>query len=222
MGHKVNPTIFRIRRIEDWRSRGFSINPAVDLQEDYHIRELLNDKIGRFGVERIDIERSASKINIIISSSRPGLIIGRGGEGVEALKNLVQNKIVNKSSLTAKPDRKSKKDVRIEIREIKNPWLSAGLSAQWIAQQIEKRMPFRVILKQGIAKLSEHKEAQGVRIELAGRLNGHEIARREWLKKGRLPLQTIRANIDYAKAEAHCSYGVIGIKVWIYKGENFE
>ena len=115
-----------------------------------------------------------------------------------------------------------KEKIRIEIKEIKDPWASAVLSAQWIAQQIEKRVPFRRILKQSIEKISLSREVKGVRVELAGRLDGSEIARKEWLKKGRLPRQTIRADIDYAKENAHCSYGLIGIKVWIYKGEKFD
>jgi small subunit ribosomal protein S3 len=126
----------------------------------------------------------------------------------------------NKTSLRGGD--KAKKEVRIEIREVKNPWTSASLSAQWVAQQIEKRMPCRIVLKQVLSKIMANKEAQGAKVEVSGRLNGKEIARREWLKHGRLPLQTIRAIIDYAKAEAYCTYGVIGIKVWIYKGEKFD
>jgi len=153
-------------------------------------------------------------VNIIISSARPGLIIGRGGEGVEKLKRELENKIIKKKD--------KKRETRIEIREIKDPWTSATLSAQWIAQQIEKRVRYRKVLKRALSKIRAHKEVQGARVEVSGRLNGAEIARREWLGEGRLPRQTLRANIDYAKAEAFCTYGVIGVKVWIYKGEKFE
>ncbi len=114
-----------------------------------------------------------------------------------------------------------KREIRIEIREIKNPWLSAQLAGQWVAQQLERRMPYRRVLKQAIEKISSQKEVQGCRVEVSGRLNGAEIARREWIQKGRLPRQKLRAVIDYALVEAYCAYGVIGVKVWIYKGDEF-
>jgi len=213
MGHRVHPKAYRIKEIGDWNSRGFYRKPAELLQEDFRIREFLNKKLGRIGVEKIEIERFPNKLNVIISSARPGLIIGRGGEGIEQLRKEVQQKVLKK---------KAKKELRIEIREIRDPWTSASLSAQWVAQQIEKRVAYRRVLKRALSKITSHKEIQGARIEVSGRLNGAEIARREWLGAGKLPRQTIRADIDYAKAEAHCSYGVIGIKVWIYKGEKFE
>jgi len=132
------------------------------------------------------------------------------------LKRELENKIINKIN------KEEKKVLRIEIREIKNPWFSASLSGQWVAQQIEKRVPCRKVLKRAIAKVMENKEIKGVRIEVSGRLNGAEIARREWLAEGRLPRQTIRADIDYALEQAFTTYGVIGIKTWIYKGDKFE
>lgn len=243
MGHKVHPKIFRIRRIEDWESRGFYKGPA-EIFGDFKIREYLEKKIGKNGIERIEIERFPRKINIIISSARPGLIIKRGGEGVEILKNGLE-KILDKKNFyfnwekkdftgTGRPPKKEaissrspkkgegKREIRIEIREVKNPWTSANLSAQWIAQQIEKRVPYRKVLKQVLSKIMSNKEVQGVKVEVSGRLNGIEIARREWLKEGSLPLQTIRADIDYTQTQAYCTYGTIGIKVWIYKGEKFE
>lgn len=212
MGHKVHPKAYRIRRIEDWDTRGFYKKPAEFLEQDFKIRKYINKKLGKVGIEKIEIERFPSKINIIISSARPGLIIGRGGEGVEQLKKELENKVI----------KTEKTSIRIEIREIKNPWASADLSAQWVVQQIEKRVRYRRVLKQALSKITANKEIKGARIEVSGRLNGVEIARREWLGQGQLPRQTIRADIDYAKAEAFCSYGVIGIKVWIYKGEKFE
>jgi len=214
MAHKVHPKAYRIKRITDWDSRGFYRKPAEYLEEDFRIRDFLKKKLSRVGIEKIEIERFPNKLNIIISSARPGLIIGRGGEGVEELKRELENKVIKK--------KEKRKELRIEIREIKNPWTSASLSAQWIAQQIEKRVHHRRVLKRALSKITAHKEIQGARIEVSGRLNGVEIARREWLGQGKLPRQTIRADIDYAKAEAHCSYGVIGIKVWIYKGEKFD
>lgn len=248
MSHKVHPKAYRIRRITDWDSRGFYRKPAEYLEEDFRIREFLKKKLSRVGVEKIEIERFPNKLNIIISSARPGLIIGRGGEGVEELKKELEQKILKKS-LVKKTDKEEKetkkqrgpasarlgrasaygrtksagkeKELRIEIREIKDPWTSASLSAQWIAQQIEKRVHHRRVLKRALSKIISHKEIQGARVQVSGRLNGVEIARREWSGQGKLPRQTIRADIDYAKAEAYCSYGVIGIKVWIYKGEKF-
>jgi small subunit ribosomal protein S3 len=246
MAHKVHPKAFRIRRINDWDTRGFYHDPAELLREDFEVREFLNGKIGTMAVEKIEIERSANKISVIVSSARPGLIIGRGGEGVEALKKEIE-KLLQKlsparsdkkeSKEDKKEDKKDKRDkvflvkagkskekreIRIEIREVKNPWTSASLSAQWVAQQLEKRTPFRKVLKQTISKVMANKDIKGVKVEVSGRLNGAEIARREWLKDGQLPLQLIRADIDYAKAVAHCTYGAIGVKVWIYKGEKFE
>lgn len=245
MTHKVSPKIFRIRKITDWDSRGFYKEPAKYLEEDFRIREFLGKKLGKIGIEKIEIERFPNKVNIIISSARPGLIIGRGGEGIEKLKKELIEKVLIKAAkfktiketgktkakkgepsllqkFSPKGGAEERKEVRIEIREIKNPWTSASLTAQWIAQQIEKRVYFRRVLKQSLSKITANKEVQGARVEIAGRLGGTEISRREWLKIGKLPRQTIRADIDYAKKEAFCTYGVIGIKVWIYKGEKFE
>ena len=216
MTHKVHPKAYRLRELADWDSRGFYKKPAQALEEDFRIREFLKEKIGKIGIERIEIERFSNKLNIIISTARPGLVIGRGGEGVENLRKELESKIGEKKIKKEKGG-----EVRIEIREIKNPWTSAALSAQWVAQQIEKRVSYRRVLKRALSRFKEHKEIQGARIEISGRLNGSEIARRDWLGTGRLPRQTIRADIDYAKAEAFCTYGVIGIKVWLYKGEKF-
>ena len=214
MTHRVHPKVFRIKEITDWDSRGFyRKNLPEYLEEDLKIREFLRKKLGRIGVEKIEIERFPGKINIIISSARPGLIIGRGGGGVEELKRDLE--------VILKPAKKDKRELKLEIKEIRDPWSSASLSAQWIAQQIERRIPHRRILKQVLDKILASRGVEGSRVEVAGRLGGAEIARREWLKRGRLPLQTLRANIDYAQAKAFCTYGVIGIKVWIYKGEKF-
>jgi len=211
MGHEVHPKAFRIKEITDWDSRGFYKKKLPEyLEEDFKIREFLKKRIGKLGIEKIEIERFPGKIMVIISSARPGLIIGRGGEGIEELRKQLEKELV-----------KGKKEIKIEIREVKNPWASAPLAAQWVAQQIEKRTPFRRVLKQAIDKIMVTKGVEGCRVEVAGRLGGVEIARTEWLKRGRLPRQTIRADIDYAKAEALCTYGIIGIKVWIYKGEKF-
>lgn len=211
MTHKVHPKSFRLRDISDWQSRWFSKKKLKDyLREDFEIRKFLEKKLKDSGIESIEIERSAGKASIIINSARPGFIIGRGGKGAEDLKKEVE-KFVSE-----------RKELRIEIREVKNPWISAQLAGQWIAQQIEKRVGHRRVMKQALEKIMANKEVKGARLEMSGRLGGNEIARREWLKKGRMPRQTIRAIIDYANVEALCTYGTIGIKVWIYKGEKFE
>ena len=144
------------------------------------------------------------------------MIIGRGGDGISALKTEIENKIHRKLKNF------SKRELKIEIKEVKNPWISAALVAQMAAQQIEKRIPFRQVLKKSIERVMTNREVKGIRMEVSGRLNGIEIARREWLGQGRLPRNTIRADIDYAQDEAHCTYGKIGIKVWVYKGDKFE
>jgi len=237
MTHKVHPKAYRIKEIGDWDTRGFYKEPAKYLEEDFRIREFLKKKIGKFGVEKIEIERFLGKLNIIVSSARPGLIIGRGGEGVEQLRKELEQKVLKKipvqKEVSKKKDKEEKKisfdrtsegreKIRIEIKEIKDFWQSAALSGQWAAQRIEKRIPYRKVLKQTLSKIMANKEIQGARVELSGRLNGAEIARREWVSEGKLPRQTIRSNIDYAMIEAFCTYGVIGIKIWIYKGEKFD
>ena len=163
-----------------------------------------------------------NKVIIIIETARPGLIIGRGGNGIELLKESLEKYIIRKKRNSLKPAEKAKRQIKIEIREIKNPFESASLVAQMASQQIEKRVPFRQVLKKSIERVMQDKTIKGIRIEVSGRLNGIEIARREWLAQGRLPRNTIRANIDYGFAEAKCTYGKIGVKVWLYKGDKFE
>ena len=217
MAHKVHPKAFRVKETADWYSRWFERkNYVQSLREDFLIRDYLTEKLKECGVEHIEIERFAGKTNVIINSARPGLIIGRGGSGIEELKKQLV-KLLPTAGKNARP-----KELRLEIREIKNPWESATLTAQWIAQQLERRMPFRKVLKQTIGKVTANKIVQGVKFEVSGRLGGAEIARREGLRKGRLPLQTLRADIDYGFYEANTTYGTIGVKVWIYKGDTFD
>jgi len=217
MSHKVHPKSFRIKGTEDWNIRGFYGRQMPQyLEEDFLIKDFLRKKLADASVANIQIEHSANKVNVIIDTARPGLIIGRGGNGIEVLKKEIENKIRRQIKI------KSKREIKIEIREIKNPWISAALIAQMAAQQIEKRIPFRQVLKKSLERVMTNREVKGIRMEVAGRLNGIEIARREWLGQGRLPRNTIRADIDYAQDEAQCTYGKIGIKVWIYKGDKFE
>ena len=217
MAHKVHPKIFRIKSLEDWDTRGFYGKKLSSyLREDFEIRSFLKKKLQGAGIEKIEIERFPGRLNVIILSARPGIIIGRGGGGIEELKKNLEGNLKRKEIILPQ------KELRIEVREVKNPWLSSSLSAQWVAQQLEKRLPYRRVLKQTLDKITFSREVLGARVEVAGRLGGSTIARREWLKKGKLPRQTLRADIDFAKVEALCTYGVIGVKVWIYKGEKFE
>lgn len=224
MGHKVHPKSFRIKGMEDWNVRGFyGAKMPQYLEEDFLIKDFLNEILIEASVANIEIEHSANKINIIIESARPGIIIGRGGQGVETLKTMIAKKMADKVFSSARlGETKKKREIKIDIKEIKNPWVSAMLTAQWAAQQLEKRIPFRQVMKMVLDRVMQNTEIKGVRIEISGRLNGVEIARKEWLKQGRMPRQTIRADIDYAQYQAYCTYGVIGIKVWIYKGEKFN
>ena len=224
MTHKVHPKAFRIKGMEDFNIRGFyGSKMSQYLEEDFLIKDFLREKLSEASVANIEIEHSASKLNIIIETARPGLIIGRGGEGAEILKKAIENILVNvrKKKIDAK-SKQAKSQIKIDIKEIKNPFTSAELIGQMAAQQIEKRIPFRQVLKRSIERVMQNKEIKGIKMEVSGRLNGIEIARKEWLKQGRMPLQTIRADIDYAQTEAHCTYGAIGVKVWLYKGDKFE
>ncbi len=219
MSHSVNPKLFRIKRTKDWDSKGFyEDNFSNYLEEDFKIRKYLKKEIGEFGVSRIEIKRSPNKINVIINSIKPGLIIGRGGEKVKSLrKELV--KIMSEA-----PFRKGKKDkdfkLRLEVQEVRNSWSKASLVAQWMADKIENRTHYRRVLKEALSKIMNQRKVKGAKVQVSGRLNGISIARTEWLRDGLLPRQTIRADMDYAKDTALCSYGSVGIKVWIYKKEN--
>lgn len=219
MAHKVHPKAFRLKELASWDSRWLEKKKTPQyLEEDFAIREFLKKKIGNLSVEKVEIERFSGKIVVIISCARPGLIIGRGGEGIEELRKALIAKVLKKTVF----DKKKDFGLKIEVREVRDPWSSASLSAQWIAQQIEKRFPFRRAAKQALDKIMASKQIKGARVEVAGRLDGSDIARREWFQKGRLPRQTIRADIDFARAEAFCTYGTIGIKIWMYKGEKFD
>lgn len=213
MAHRVHPKIFRIRQLQDWSSRWFQRkNFANALREDFLIRQFFKKNFPDLGIESIEIERFPGEVKIILKSARPGLLIGRGGEGIEKIKNQLQKELFGD-----KDKDKDKKNLKLEVVEVREIWSKASLVAQWIARQLERRVPHRRVLKQALDKMTSSKEVKGAKVEVAGRLEGAEIARRVWLKKGQLPRQTLRANIDYAQEEAKTTYGVIGVKVWVYK-----
>lgn len=211
MGHKVNPISFRLGGIESWRSKWFSKKHyAKNVISDINLREVIKKKLRNAAVSRIVIERSPQLVTVNIYSSRPGIIIGRGGAGVEVLKKEVKKMVPGKT------------EVKIDIQEVKNPEADPNIVAITMAEQIEKRISFRRVMKQAIDRSINSQGVEGIKVMLSGRLDGSEMSRREWLSEGRLPLHTLRANIDYCFEEAHTTYGKIGIKVWIYKGEVFH
>lgn len=211
MGQKVNPIIFRIGQTQNWSSKWFSNKDyAMFLRQDVLIKKFLKEKLKDANVARIDIERLSGNIVIIIHTAKPGLVIGRGGEGVEALKKHIQEKFLAK-----------KNHLTINIVEIKNPNTSAELVLQSVIADLEKRIPFRRAMKQAISRVQKA-GIKGIKVICSGRLNGAEIARRETLSWGSLPLHTIRADIDYSRGAAQTTYGKIGVKIWIYKGEKFN
>lgn len=191
------------------------------------VREWLKKKLRKFHIQSIQIERTRGTFHIIIKTSRPGLLIGRSGEGIEKLKKEIDQRIlkIHKRFVKAVSDKKNlpeKKELKITVEEVRAPETHAALVSHMIAEDLEKRIPFRRVVKQVLDKVASTKDVKGVKIVVSGRLDGAEIARREWLKKGRIPLQTIRANIDFAQDEAYTTYGTVGIKVWIYKGDVFN
>lgn len=202
--------------MQDWESRGFyEKNEPRFLKEEFYLRQLLEKELAHAGVSNIKVDRSGKEgLKITICTARPGLVIGRGGEKVEELKMKIL-KLMKKLT-----DEHLK--IQIQIEEIKNPWASAALTGQWIAQELEKRVRFRRAVTQALQKVMASREVKGVRIRISGRLDGADIAREETFQEGQMPRHTIRADIDYALSEARCTYGTIGIKVWIYRGEKPE
>lgn len=217
MTHVVHPYAHRIGIIRGWKSRWFSTHARFrkNLKCDVLLREWMEKKMRGQYIGDIEIERSESILRVIIKTSRPGMVIGRNGEGAVKLKNEIL-------AFIKKLDAETKVDLKVEIEEIKSPESSASIVAQMIAEGLEKRMPFRRVMKQMVEKVMANREVLGVRIYLGGRLGGAEMARTEELKKGRIPLQTFRSDIDFKRYEAVLPYGNIGIKVWIYKGEIFN
>jgi small subunit ribosomal protein S3 len=217
MGHKVHPKAYRLGIIKDWESRYF-VRKGLPffLEEDVLIRTLIKEKLKRVGIETITIERQGEAINITIRASKPGLIIGRGGSGIEDLRRVLSEKI---QELRKKQNRSSKFTLSLSVEEVRHPATSAQVVAESIAVEIEKRTPFRRAIKQALSRVMQSKEVKGCKIMVSGRLDGAEISRTEWISEGKIPLVTLRSDIDYGEDRAYCTYGVVGVKVWIYKGE---
>lgn len=218
MSHTVHPYSHRLGIIRDWRSRWFSVhkNYRTALKTDITIREFLQEELRPYFVGGVDIERTRKALRVIIKTSRPGMIIGKSGDGVVKLREKIL-KLLRKSKIDL-----GNQEFKLDIEEVRNPESNAAIAAMMIAESLEKRLPFRRVMKQSIEKIMANKDVKGVRVYLGGRLGGAEIARSEEMKKGRVPLQTLRADIDFAREKAHMTYGDIGIKVWIYKGEVFK
>ncbi len=209
MGQKVHPTGIRLGIVKDWTSRWYanSQNYPIFLLQDLKVREYIKTKLSHASVSRIQINRPANNAQITVHTARPGIVIGKKGEDIDKLKLEV-------SKMMGVP-------VKINVEEIRKPELDATLVAEGIAQQLEKRIMYRRAMKRAVTN-TMRLGAEGIKINVAGRLNGAEIARGEWYREGRVPLHTLRADIDYGTAEANTTYGIIGIKVWIFKGEVFD
>lgn len=221
MGQKIKPTSLRIGIIKEWGSRWFpkKFRFGRMLQEDYIIRETIKSKIKQAGIDSILIEKTTNAYKITVRAARPGLIIGRGGKGVEDLTKLIEHKI---KAYRLSHQIEEKAALSLSIEEIKRYEASSNVIAQSIASDLERRLPFRRVLKKHIQRIMQSRDVKGTKLRVSGRLNGSEIARSESLSQGSLPLQTLRANIDYGEATAFTTYGTIGVKVWIYKGEVFN
>lgn len=205
MGHKVHPHGFRLGIIKDWRARWYEEkNYTQFVNEDIEIRKLIRSTYNEVGISSIEIERKASEVTVTIHTSRPGIVIGRGGQRVDELRALLE--------------KKTDKRIRLNVMEIREPELDAQLVAENIAEQLRRRVSYRRAMKQAISR-TMLRGAKGVKIKCSGRLGGAEIARRETILEGSVPLHTLRADIDYGFAESLTTMGLIGVKVWIYKGE---
>jgi small subunit ribosomal protein S3 len=218
MGHKIHPTAFRIGLVKDWKSRWFGKkNYQKFLEEDFVLRTAIEVRLAKAAVEDVQITRSGGTVFLTVRSARPGLIIGRGGKGLEDLQRSLRSELSKLARRRGEPVT----TLKLDVEELRRPESYATLLAKSVAEQLERRLPFRRVMKQTIEKVMQQKGVEGVKISLAGRLGGAEIARTEQLAKGKIPLQTLRADIDYSQRNARTAYGTIGVKVWIYKGEVF-
>ncbi len=214
MGHKVNPIGFRLGITQDWKSRWFSKKDYQrNLQQDIKIRQSIMQKWKKASIAGVEIERTAKMIRIIIKTARPGVLIGRGGSGIEDVNNYIKANFFKSNKNT---------NLKIDVQEIKFFEENAEIVAQNVATQLEKRMPFRRIMKSMLDQVIKNKKIKGVKIEMAGRLGGAEMSRKEWVTKGTIPLHTMRADIDFSRTTAYTAFGTIGVKVWLYKGEVFD
>ncbi len=212
MGQKVHPTGIRLGIVKDWSSKWYATTKDFPryVKQDHEVRTYIKRKFKDASISKISIERPSKKANITIMTARPGIVIGKKGEDIEALRAklaLMMNMHIN--------------DIRINISEIRKPELDAQLVAEGIAQQLERRVMFRRAMKRAVTS-TMRLGAEGIKVKVGGRLNGAEIARSEWYREGRVPLHTLRADIDYGVSEANTTYGIIGVKVWIFKGEVFD
>ncbi len=217
MSHRVHPYAHRLGIIRDWKSRWFSPKNSykVNLRSDILTRAFLVERFRGMYVSSVEIERGQKTTRIIIETSRPGVIIGRSGEGSAKLQS---DLLKNAAKLGLNP----KEEIKIDIKEVRYPETNSHIVAQMIAEGLEKRLPFRRVIKSTLEKIIANKGVLGAKIELSGRLGGAEMSRVEKLRKGRVPLQTLRADVDFSRYEARMTYGQIGIKVWIYKGDIFD
>ncbi|MEK7095198.1 MAG: 30S ribosomal protein S3 [Patescibacteria group bacterium] len=218
MSHSVHPYSHRLGIIRDWKSRWFGVNKSyrTALKADLLIRQFLVKELRTFYLSDVQIERNQKALRVIIRTSRPGMIIGRSGDGAVKLREKIF-RLLKKNDITL-----AGQELKIDIEEVRNPESNAAIVAMMVAEGLEKRLPFRRVLKQTLEKVLASREVKGAKIKLSGRLGGADMARQEDLKKGQIPLQTLRADIDFAREKAHMTYGDIGIKVWIYKGQIFE
>ncbi len=210
MGQKIHPVGFRLGVTKEHKSRWYSDPqkyPQI-LQEDYKIRQYVEKTLSNASLSNIRIERKADQVDIEIHTARPGVVVGRGGAGIETLRTGLQNALG------------SQRQIRINVIEVSRPDADAVLIAEYIAQQLEKRVSFRRVVRQAIQR-AQRAEVKGIKVQISGRLNGAEIARTEWIREGRVPLHTLRADIDYAYRTAKTIYGILGVKIWIFKGEIF-
>lgn len=208
MGQKIHPTGFRLGITKEHRSRWYADTKRYPelLQEDYQIRQYVQKELNNAGISEVRIERKADQIDLEIHTARPGVVVGRGGSGIEKLRSDLQNFLG------------SNRQIRVNVVEVSRVDADAVLIAEYITQQLERRVSFRRVVRQAIQR-AQRAEVKGIKIQVSGRLNGAEIARTEWTREGRVPLHTLRADIDYAYRTARTIYGILGIKVWVFKGE---
>jgi small subunit ribosomal protein S3 len=212
MGNKVQADLYRLGVTHDWKSRWFGTkqNMADYLKQDETIRNVVSKHLPNAGISYVKVGRSPEDLHVTIYTSKAGMVIGRGGTGIDELKQKLQKAIGQKM------------DIKVTVEEVKNPNENAAIVAETIATQLEKRLPFRRVLKQNLNNVSQNYAVEGVRVALSGRLDGSEMSRSEYATEGKIPLTTIRADIDYAQKTAYTKYGTVGVKVWIYKGEKLS